>query len=798
MWTFWNDLRHAFSGLRKNPGFAVVAILTLALGIGANTAIYSVVYGLLVRPLPYAEPDRLVVINQTEAVTGNISVTYPDFLDWQQRSRSFTGMAAMRSDGFNLAGIDQPERVRGMIVSPEFLTVLGVRPALGRDLSGQDPVVLVSNELWRSRLGGDESVIGRAITLDGRTVTVAGVLPRSFAAPSPVDIVAPFLAGDKDRMNRGAHDDMQVIARLAPGIPIQQGAREMDQIAASLAAEYPATNSKEGALVTGLRESIVGDSRMAVLVLFGAVCLILLIACANVANLLLVWGAARSREFAVRLALGAGRARLIRQMLTESLLLSVLGTLPGVALAWWGVRGLTTLIPPDTLPAIEIGIEPGVLLFGSGLALLAAMISGIVPAIRASRGTLDTGLKQGARSAGSTSHNRLSRGLAIAETALALVLAIGAGLMVKSMYLLYRVDPGFRTQDTVTMELTLDPQRYASPDSVQTFWKQAVARLRTIPGVSAAAAGTAIPLGGVHTRADVTIEGLPVPRPGEYPHPDIHIISEAYPAALGLPLLTGRSLEERDDAVAAPVVLVNALMARRYWGSEGNAVGKRILMGHPAPGNPLRTVVGVVGNTRLYGLAGPLRPEVYLPYTQRMARDLYFVVRHRGQNAGVIAAMRAQIATLDRAQPVFGIATMNQLVADSAPIRQMTMTILGLFSMLALLLSAIGIYGVMAYSAARRTREIGIRMALGAQAGQVMGMMMGSGLKLAAMGVGAGALAAALATRLLNSMLYATAAFDPATYAVVAITLFIVALGACYLPARRAMRVDPLTALRYE
>jgi putative ABC transport system permease protein len=534
-----------------------------------------------------------------------------------------------------------------------------------------------------------------------------------------------------------------------------------------------------------------------VLVLFGAVSLILLIACANVANLLLVRGAARAREFAVRLALGAGRLRLVRQVLTESLLLSFSGMLPGLALAFWGVQALQRLVPPDTLPAMEIGIEPRVLLFACVMSVVAALVCGVVPALRASRGSLDAGLKQGGRAGTNGSHG-LSGGLAVLEAALAVVLAIGAGLMVKSMYLLYRVDPGFHPENAITMELTLDPVRFPQPAQVQTFWKQAVARLQGIAGVTAAGAGSSLPFGGNHSRSDITIEGQPLPRPGEYPHPDMHVISPAYPKALGLALLAGRLFEDRDTADTDPVVLVNSMLARRFWGSDANAVGKRLLFGHSGPGKPWRVIAGVVGDTRQYGLASPSRLEVYSPFTQATSRDFNLIVRHRGNAAATIAAVRAQMLDLDPAQPLFGVATMEQLVSTSAPIRQMTMVILGLFSALATVLSAIGIYGVMAYAAARRTREIGIRMALGAQTGEVMGMMMGSGMKMAALGTVVGLLAAAGAARMLNSLLYGTAATDPATYAGATALLFAVALVACYVPARRAMRVDPLAALREE
>jgi len=803
MAALWQDLRFGFRTLLKSPGFTLVAVLTLALGIGANTAMFSVLNGVLLRALPFRDAGRLVILNETNA-RGNISVNYVDFLDWRQQSHSFSGLAAVHNRGFNLAGTDRPERIAGLAVSSNLLSLLGVRPILGRDLlpgeekPGTAPVALLSYKLWQSHFGGAPGALGRVITLDGVAFTIVGVLPASFSFTDTSDIVVPIGVYAGGLMERGEHGDMVVAGRLAPGVTLRAASSEMSAIAARMAAQYPKTNRGDGVALQPLRNSLVGDARTPVLVLFGAVTFVLLIACVNVANLFLVRGAARSREIAVRLAFGAGRGRIVRQMLTESFLLAILGGAAGLLCAAWGIAGLGRILPMDMIDPASIQPDRTVFLFASVLVFLVAGISGLFPALRAARPEIQETLKEGGR--GSTSgaaRQRLHGFLAIAETALALVLLVGAGLMMKSLYLLMRVDPGFRPDRVLTMEVNLSRVRYPN-DAVQSaFWSQAVDRIRAIPGVEAAAVGTVIPLTFNHSRGDITIEGRPIPNYGEFPHPDEHVVSSGYCTALGIPLLRGRVFDDSDREGTPPTALVNETLARKFW-PAGDAVGKRFLLGHPGPDNKWVTIVGVVGDTRLYGLASPPRLEIYLPYRQQPTSDMNFVIRAAADPAALTTAVRAAIAGVDKDEPPFAIAPMRQLVEQSAPLRRLTLIGLAIFSALALLLAAIGVYGVISYSVARRTQEIGIRMAIGARPASVLWMVLREGLRLAAAGAAIGTVIAFGASRAIATLLYGVTPADPLTYAVVATVLLAVAALACYVPARRAMNCDPMTALRSE
>jgi len=802
--TFIQDLKFAIRMLRKAPGFASIAILTLALGIGANTAIFSVVNAVLLRPLPFKDAAQLVLMHETSNNVGDVSVSYPDFLDWRQQSRAFSAVAAVHNVGFNLSGVVQPENISGYAVSPNFLSLLGVRPILGRDLlpseekQGTDAVLLLSYQLWQSHLGGDPQVLGRTIALDGRSFTIVGVLPPAFHFLNKVDVIAPigtFVAEMRDRGDRG---DMDVIGRLAPGVPLSEASVEMDTIASRLAEQYPKTNIKVGAHIISIREAFAGDTRLAILILFGAVVFVLLIACVNVANLFLVRGAARAREIAVRLAFGAGRGRVVRQMLTESFLLAALGGVLGLALGAWGITGLGYLMPDDAFQMLGVRMDPSVFLFAGAMVVLVAFAFGIIPALQATRPDLQKTLKEGGRSSTSgAGQHRLRGALAIAETALALVLLVGAGLMLKSLYRLLQVSPGFEPSRALVMEMDLSTAQYSKPPAVLNFWQQVIDRTREIPGVESAAVGTVIPLTDNHSRTDITIDGLPTPGPGELPHPDYHIISPAYTSALGVPLLRGRSFTDGDNENAPLVGLVNATMARRFWPND-DPVGKRFTWGRPKNDTKWITIVGIVGDTKLYGLDKPARLEVYVPFRQDVARDMYLVVRSAVDPASLTSAIRAAVASIDKNQPVFGIETMQKLVDDSVSTRRLMLVLLGIFSALALILAAIGIYGVMAYSVALRTQEIGIRMALGAQNQDVLRLVLGQGARIALFGVAIGLAGAAALTRFLSSLLFSVSTNDPLTFAGVAAILVTVALFACYIPARRAMRVDPIIALRYE
>ena len=798
------DLKFAVRMLVKSPGFTVVAILTLALGIGANTAIFSIVNAVLLRPLPFKNSSQLVVLRETYKIVGNVSVSYPDFLDWRQQSDSFAAMSVINNVNFNLSGVAQPESIDGYAVSPNFLALLGVRPVLGRDLlpseerPGTAPVILLSYQLWQSHLGGDPGVIGRSITLDGRSFSIVGILPPTFRFLDTTDVIVPigvFAAEFTDRAQRG---DMDVVGRLSPGVALSQAAVEMETITARLAAQYPQSNYGFGAHLESLRDAFSGDTRLAVLVLFGAVVFVLLIACVNVANLFLVRGAARAREIALRLAFGASRGRVIRQMLTESFVLAVCGGVLGIILGAWGISGLGYLLHANSLQTMGVRMDLGVFLFAAAMIVLVSFAFGLIPALQATRPDLHETLKEGGRSATSTrGQHRLRGALAIAETALALVLLVGAGLMLKSLYHLIQVSPGFQPARVLYMEMDLRSDQYSKDPAILNFWQQVLDRVRVIPGVQSAALGTVVPLTGNHRRSDITIEGLPVPAPGEFPHPDRHTISSGYIATMGIPLLRGRNFSDADNETAPDVALVNSTLARRFF-TDGDPIGKRFLWGQPGKDEKWITIVGVVADTRLYGLDNPARLEVYSPYRQRPSADMSLVVRSAVDPASLTSSIRAAVAAIDKDQPLFDIHTMQQLVDDSISTRRLTLVLLGIFSALALILAAIGIYGVMAYSVALRTQEIGIRMALGAQQKDVLRLVLGQGARIAFFGVAIGLATAAALARLLSSLLFSVSASDPFTFATVAALLVAVALLACYIPARRALRVDPIIALRYE
>jgi putative ABC transport system permease protein len=816
VWTFgwleqlFEDIRFGLRLLRKNPGFTVVAMLTLALGIGANTAVFSLVYAVLLRPLPFKDPSGLIVLNETTPKVGTVSVSYPNFLDWRSQSHAFSQMSAVHSVDFNLGGVDQPENISGDAVSPNFLSMIGVRTILGRDFGaseekpGTAPVTLLSYSLWQSHFGGDPGAVGKVITLDGRAFTIVGVLPANYRAPDKTDVMLPIgvwaTNNSEQAMERGDRGDMVVIGRLAPGVTFARARSEMEGIAARLAKDYPSSNDQFGITLQPIRDAFVGDMKTAILVLFGAVLFVLLIACANVANLFLVRGAGRTKEVALRMALGASSGRIICQMLTESFVLSLLGGVLGVGLAIAGNRALAQLISVDMLSGATVELDSAVFLFVAGVVVLAAFVFGLMPAMHSTKPDVQSELKEGGRTtSGGAAQNRLRGALAIAEISLALILLVGAGLMMKSLYRLLEVDPGFRPDRVLKMGMDLRTQQYSKDPAVLNFWHQALDRVRALPGVESAAVGTVIPLTDNHSRSDVTIEGMALPTPGNYPHPDVHIVSPEYLTTLGIPLLRGRSFTEADNETAPLAGMISAMVARRFFSNE-DPIGRRFMFGHPSATNPSKwyTIVGVVGDTKLYGLANPARLEVYVPYRQNPRSAMDLLVKSGADPAALTSAIRVAVHSIDKDQPIFAIVTMNELVSDSVATRRMTLVLLGLFSGLALILGAIGIYGVISYSVAQRTHEIGIRMALGAPRGDVFRLVLGQGLKLAGIGIAIGIVAAFGLARLMSSLLYGVSTADFETFAGVAILLVLVALLACYVPARRAMRVDPIVALRYE
>ena len=804
--TFLQDVRYGLRMLQRSPGFTIVAVLTLALGIGANTAIFSVVYGVLLRPLPFKDPERLIVLNETTPRVGTVAVSYPNFLDWREQSHTFSQMAPITSVEFNLAGVSQPESITGLAVSPNFLSMMGVRPLLGRDFDaseekpGTAPVVLLSYELWQSHLGGDPTAVGRTITLDDTSFTIVGVLPPDYRAVEKLNIMIPigvWATGNSSINKRGDRGDMVVMARLASGASFRQAQAEMEGIAARLAREYPGTNDQCGVLLQPLRDIYVGDTRPAILVLFGAVMFVLLIASANVANLFLVRGAARTREIALRVALGASRSRIIRQILTESFVLACLGGILGIALAVVGIRGISHFIPAMMFAGASVDMNGPVLLFAAVVVVISAFVFGLAPALQSAKGDPQAELKEGAKTVSGASHNRLRDLLAIAEISLALILLIGAGLMIRSLYRLLSVDPGFRVESVLTMRMDLRTTQYANDPQVINFWQQVLDRVRELPGVENVAAGSVVPLTDNHSRVDITIENMPLPQPGSFPHPDAHTVSPGYVSTLGIPLLRGRTFTDADSEKAPLVGMVNAMLAKKYFGNE-DPIGKRFMLGHPGEKSHWITIVGVVADTKLYGLAQPARLEIYFSLRQAARNEMELLIKSAVDPTTLTASIRNVIASIDKNQPITDIATMEQLVSNDVSVRRITLILLAMFSGLALLLAAIGIYGVLSYAVALRTREIGIRLALGAQRADVLRLIVGQGVRLALVGVMVGLLVSLALTRLMSTLLFSVSANDPLTFASVALMLAIVALTACYIPARRAMRVDPMIALRYE
>ena len=807
--TFWHDIRYALRTLRSTPGFTAVAVLTLALGIGATTSIFSLVNAALLRPLPYHDADQLVVLNETDPRVGDVSVSYPDFLDWRVQAHSFSQMTAAHNIGVNFSSSTTSERASGYGVSANFLSMLGQRPVLGRDIqpeeekTGTAPVLLLSYSLWQSHFAASPDAIGKAVTLDGVSYTIVGVLPAGFQFFGQTDFIAPIgVYATEDLMNRGNHGDMTIIARLAPGVTLSQATGEMLGVQTRLAQQYNGAkdNEKDAVDIHTLRDTIVSSARPELLVLFAAVGFVLLIACVNVANLYLVRASGRTKEIAVRLALGASRGRMVRQILTECSVIAAIGGGLGILLGLAGIVGLNRVVPMGVMQATGNSMDLSVLAFTAAVIIVMTFAFGLVPAFSASRGDVQEALKERGRGSSSgAAHSKLRAAFAVAQISLAMVLLIGAGLMVKSLYRLLHVDGGFRTDHVLTMELELDGVRYAKNPAILNFWDQSLQKVRAIPGVKTAGVGTHLPLSGNHGRTDIYFAGMPIPARGNYPHPDVHSISAGYIEALGVPLLRGRSVTDADTETAPLVGLINDRMAQRYFAGQ-DPIGKQFMWGHPDKSRTPKwmTIVGVVGDTKLYGLENASRLEVYVPYRQEVEQNMSFVVRSEVDPASLVSAVRATLASVDKDQPAFSIATMSDMVDADVANRRSTLVLLAIFSGFALLLAAMGIYGVIAYSAARRTHEIGIRVALGAQRRDVLRLVLGESALLAVLGIALGAAAAFGLTRLMSALLFSVSTSDPLTYIGVAAAVTLVALAASWLPARRAMRVDPIIALRYE
>jgi putative ABC transport system permease protein len=781
----------------------VLAVVTLALGIGFNTAVFSVVDAAVLRPLAYPRPDKLVRVWDSNPGRGfdRFSASPPNFVDWRAQNTTLAGMAAFTGDDVTLTAEGEPVRLSGYAVSPALFPILGVPPLYGRvfdaedENPGREPVVLLSWQFWQRRFGGDTGVVGRTISLDGKSRTIRGVMPRGFHYPSRnADIWTPLVLDAKTLENRGAHW-LGVVARRKPGVALAAAQADLSAIAARLAAAYPEKNAGWGVVLVPLQEAIAGSARKPLLLLLGAVTFVLLIACVNVANLLFARGTARNREIAIRGALGAGRVRLLHQMLTETLALALAGGVAGVALAVWGSETLVALAG-DSLPrSAEVGIDGRVLLYTLAVSLAAALAAGLWPALRATSPAGRDALRASAGSAGWGPRAGAARqAMLVAEIALTLVLLVGAALLLRSMAAVLRVEPGIRPQGVLTAQLQLPRSRYPEPPQIAAFYRELTASLATLPGVAAVGTTNFLPVTGRQYTLSVKFLDHPVPA-GDEASITYRVVGGDFFAVAGVPVKRGRVFTPEDRSGSPLVMLVNETLARRYFPGE-DPIGREIVIGDrvKAP----RRVVGIVGNVLEEGLADPPLAELYVPAEQVPWDEMAVLIRTNGDPMRLAPAMRSRIRSLDPKLPVEEIRTLSEVVARSLGQRRFAMLLLGTFAGLALLLAAVGIYGVVAFLAGQRVREVGIRIALGARRRDVLALFLGESARFAGAGLLAGLVLAIAATRLLKTMLFGVAPTDPLSFAAVALVLTAVAMAASWIPARRAARIDPMAALRHE
>ncbi|HEY2460746.1 MAG TPA: ABC transporter permease [Candidatus Acidoferrum sp.] len=802
------DLRYALRALRKNPGFSAVAILTLALGIGTNTAIFSIVNAVLLRPLPFPHSDRIVEIYSTlpsAGVTKN-GISYLNFNDFQAQSRSFEAIGAFHDTDITLTGSGEPEIIPGAAVTSGLFSVLGVQPIAGRSMSATDdqpgaaPVVLISERLWRKRFGADKNIIGKQIKLDRRSFSVAGILPKDFQFPfqqPPIDLWLPVQQDTqfKDLLPRRGGHYLSVVARIKPGVAAQQAQAELESIQANLIKQYPADNVGWGVRLTPLQHEIVGNVQVELLVLLSAVALVLLIACVNVANLLLTRATARSRELAVRAALGAGKRRIVRQLLTESLLLGVIGGALGALTAWWAVDAFAKFLPDD-LPRIHaIQVDVWVLSFAVLLSLVVSLLFGLAPALHATSTNLVDSLKEGTRGSSDGGSRRRMRGILIAsEVALAVILLAGAGLLLHSFEELQTVSPGFRAGGVLTASAALPQSQYAKGEDWARFYGQALERVKSLPGVIDAAVVAPVPMSGGRINIAFAIDGKPR-APEDRVSAEYCTVSAGFFDVLKIPLLRGRTFNEHDAATARKVAIISESFAQRYFSDE-NPIGQHMSFGFPEQAS--REIVGIVGDVKRASLDDPPEPTMYVPYEQGPMWFMTFAVRTAGSLSALESPLREQIQETDKNLPVVDVQPMTEYLHDSVAQPRFRTFLVGLFGLVALILAAVGIYGVISYTVAQRTQEIGLRMALGAAPSQVLSLVVRQGMKVVLLGLVPGLIFSFALTRFFESLLFGITTSDPLTYAGTIAILIGVSLLACYIPARRAMRVDPMIALRYE
>ena len=822
MATLWQDVRYGVRMLLKNPGITVIVIIALALGIGANTAIFSVVNTVLLRPLPYEESDRLVFLNEKSPVLDEMSISYPNFTDWRNQTQTFEKMGVYNRASYNLTGAGEAERIVTGQVSADLFSVLRVNALHGRvftndeDKPGGTPVVVLSYGLWQRRFGGQTSILNEPITLNTKQYVVIGVMPETFLYPSRVEMWVPVgqLSDQPSWQQRGNHPGLYGVARLKPGATIEQADADMNTIAANLEKQYPDTNTGNRVRLRPLLEIFVSDARRALWVIFAAVAFVLLIACANIANLLLAKATARRKEMAIRTAVGASRWRLARQLLTESILLSLVGGVIGLLLGYWGVQ-LILYMSPDAIPrSREIGLDWTVLGFTIGVSFLTGIVFGLLPAIQAGDVDVHETLKESGR--GTSGRQWLRSSLVVVEVATTLVLLIAAGLMIRSFYLLQKVNPGFSHEHLTSFSISLPQKKYTTQEARAQFYDRLLENLRGLPGVESVAAASGLPLGNNGWQTSYVIDGQPEPPRDQVPLLEACLVTPDYFKAMNIPLLRGRTFTDRDnrahlagrdlsklnenqrEGAGLNLIVIDEEFAKRHWPNE-DPIGKHVRIGGSNPQNPKLEVIGVVGRVKMESLnQNSDRVQGYFPFAQVPQSGMTLIMKGASDPNQLIGAVRAAVKQIDPDQPIYSPRTMDDIRAESVAGERLNLTLLSLFAGIALVLAVVGIYGVMSYSVTQRTHEIGIRMAIGARPRDVFTMILGHGMKLAIIGVVIGLAAAFALTRLMASMLFGVAPTDATTFGGIAALLIGVALLACYLPGRRATKVEPTISLRYE